>query len=278
MAVTLTYTSANGTSVPLTPSNGYEVLQNPAGLAVAPQALTLNPLAGSDGSVLSRRRHDVRPIMLALDVSHPTRLQTRVNELARMLLAGEGTLTWDDGTVTRQLRRVVYEAGLDGGWDPGQDGARVALSLLALDPWWYGQTQSAAIGIASPTAFDAAIPFDDAIPFDGGAATAVTVDGDEAAFPVFSVVGPFTTLAVSDGTSTWELAAALGSGETLLIDSRPASRGPRTATGGTDWSLLSEASRLWTLPTGTSSIIAGSSGSGAGSSVTVTWETRWLTP
>ena len=102
----------------------------------------------------------------------------------------------------------------------------MALSLLALDPWWYGQTQSAAIGIASPTAFDAAIPFDDAIPFDGGAATVVTVDGDEAAFPVFSVVGPFTTLAVSDGTSTWELAAALGSGETLLIDSRPASRGP----------------------------------------------------
>lgn len=276
---TLTWTDADGATTDLVRSQGLLIERGPIGLDTPPVDNILSPFIVGDGSALTNRRRTPRQIILPFHLEHGTRVQTRVAQLARML-QGPGTLTWSDATNTRTLKRVIYDAGLGGDLSkPASPVWRKAIvSLLALDPWWYGPTESQSLTIAAPTAFDAAIPFDSAIPFDGGASSSISIDGDAEAYPVFTVTGPADTLVVTDGVLAWQLAAALGAGQTLIVDTRPGTRGPRLSTGSVDWSLLTGASRLWSLSTSTTSITASVTGSTGATSVIVQWEPRWLTP
>lgn len=276
---TLTWTDADGVTTDLVRSQGLLVERGPVGLDAPPVQLGLSPFVGADGSSLMSRRRTPRQVLLPFHLEHGSRVQTRVAQLARML-QGPGQLTYSDATNTRTLRRVVYEAGLGGDLSKPSSvlWRKVVVSLLALDPWWYGPQQASTVPVASPTGFDAAIPFDDVLPFDGGSTVTLAIDGDAEAYPVFTVVGPFDTLTVSNGVDAWQLAAPLAAGATIIVDARPTSRGPRSATGGTDWSLLTEASRVFALPKGSTPILAGSSGSTGSSSVAVSWEPRYLTP
>lgn len=276
---TLTWTDADGASTDLVRSEGLLVTRGPIGLDAPPVDNVLGQFTATDGASLTSRRRTPRQVILPFHLEHGTRVQTRVAQLARML-QGPGELTWTDGTSSRKLRRVIYEAGLSGDLSAASSPTwrRAVVSLLALDPWWYGESTSVPLSIAAATAFDAAIPFDDAIPFDGGASTSITVDGDADAFPVVTVVGPVSALTVSNGVQAWQLAAAVASGATIEVDSRPTSRGPRVLGGETDWSLLTEGSRLWTLPAGSASIVANATGTSGATSITAQWESRWLTP
>ncbi len=276
MTVTLTIVDATGAETALLPASGYRVLQDPLGFDVPPPLLTIDDYVGADGGALVESRRGPRPIVLPLDVSHPTRVQSRIRELA-VLLAGPVSLRWSDGTVDRTLRSVVYEAGLSGDGDVDQ-ARTVVLSLLALDPWWYGEQASAALPIAAPTAFNAAVPFNAAIPFNGGASTSVSIAGDLPAFPVIDVYGPADQVTIGCAGAEWQTAVALVAGDVLTIDTRPGRRGPRLNGAGVDWSLLTEASRLWTLPPGTTSVVVGTVGATVDTNIVMAWEPRFICP
>lgn len=276
---TLSWTAADGTTTALSRANGLLITKGPVGLDAPPVQNALSQFTTTDGASLGQQRYPERAIALPMFVEHPTRVATRIAELARMVRQ-PGTLTRTDDTTTRQLRRVIYSGGLEGDLSTAASPVwrRLVLSLVALDPFWYGPTSTQALTIGTGTGFDDAVSFDAGVPFDGGLATSISVDGDLGAFPVFSITGPATTLVVTDGTDAWQIAAALSSGQTLTIDTRPTTQGPRLGSGGVDWSLLTEASRLFELRSGTSSLIAAASGTSAATSVTVSWESRWLTP
>lgn len=279
MTITLTWTDVNGATTALDGSTGIRVTRGALGLDVPPMTNVADPYVTFDGSALISRRRNARQIALPLYVKHASRAQTPLAALA-VAFQGPGRLRYADGTVDVELRNVIYDGGLSGDQSRvvSKSWRRVVASLLALDPWWYGAAQTQALSTATPTTFDAAIGFSTAIPFDGGSSQSVIVAGAGEAFPVITVNGPMTTLTVTTGGLGWSIASALGSSDVLVVDTRPGSRGPRLNGAAVDWSLLTEASRLWTLQPGTNSIVAGATGTSGASAIAMTWEPRYLTP
>lgn len=274
---TLTWTDAAGAATVLDGTAGIIALANPVGLEAPNPANTIDDFVNFDGGILVNRSRPVRSVALGLYLEHATRVETVVSQVASML-QGPGTLIYADDVRTRTLRQVIYEAGLDGSGDANLLQRSLVVSLLALDPWWYGPAASTMLSTSAVTGFDAAISFDSATAFDGGGSIAVTVDGDIEAYPVFTVTGPATTLTVGSGGFAWQLASALTSSDTLVVDHRPSSRGPRKNNGPVDWSLVTEASRLWPLAQGLTAVITGVTGSTGATSVVMAWEPRFLTP
>lgn len=280
MATVLTWRDVNGAATVLSEATGYKVLRPTMGLGVAAPKNRVDSYIAFDGAALISRRRDTHPLLVPILVRDATRAQTKIEALATALDNGPGQLEYADGVNTRFMRNVIYEDGLDGDLSnaPSSLWRKVAVSLLALDPWWYGPANSQALSVATPTAFDAAVGFDAVLPFDGGASAGVSIVGDGESFPVITVTGPVTTLTVGSGGLLWSVANPLLSTDVLVVDHRPGSRGPRLNGGAVDWSLLSEASRLWSLAKGVASVISGTTGSTGATSITMIWEPRYLTP
>lgn len=282
----LTWTDQAGNSLLLTdPDNGIELMLGALGFDVPPVNNTVGGYVNLDGGTLVKRRRDVRPVTFGLYLQDAVRLRTVIGELAGTF-HGPGALTFNDGTHTRTLFSVIYDGGMEGEWSADMGLQRfgwrkLVVSLLALDPWWYDAEQSDPISTAQATAFNSAsVAFNDpTVAFNGSDTTLLNVDGDASALPVWTITGPFDSLLVGlAGGQAFVLADALTAGNQIIVDTRPGSRGPRLNGGAIDWSLLTPESRLWDLPVGTPSIIAGASGGAGGSAVTVAFRQRWLTP
>lgn len=284
MTVTVTCTPASGAAVELNdPDSGCEVLKGAVGLDGPPVSNNISAYLSSDGGVLVKARRTVRPIVLPLILRHATRAQTKVAEIATAFMAGPSTITFSDGINTRELQNVIYEAGLEGDWARDRSlptWHKVAVSLLALDPWWYGATDTVAFQINIQVAFDdAATTFDAVVSFDAASTNPILVEGDAPAFPVTTIVGPFDTLQVGlAGGQSFALAAPLADGDIVTVDTRPGSRGPSRNGGAIDWSLLTPASRLWELQVGTSVMNVAATGESGSSGIEMSWRERWLTP
>lgn len=287
---TATWTAADGTTIELNDpaGSGVRIVEGASGLDAPPVALNISGLVGRDGGVLTNRRRPSRALVLPLVVTSTSRVMDTVGELARKL-QGPGTLVLDDGTNTRTLRDIVYEAGIDGPMtrethlvpSPGLQYRKMVVSLIALDPWWYGAETSFELSYGADTGFDdASVSFDDAgVGFDGSSSTATTITGDAAASPLVTITGPFTTCQVGiAGGETLEIAATLADGDVITVDTAAGNRGPRINNGGIDWSLLTAGSRLFDLPVGAVTFVVGATGDGASSAVEVAYEPRLLTP
>lgn len=275
---TMTWTDVDGLATPLDGSAGVILMADPVGLDVAPPTNTIDDYLGFDGGALINRRQGPRSIALGIYVEHATRVETMVETIADMF-QGPGTLQWTDETGSKTLRQVIYEAGIDGSGTRNFRQGAMVVSLVALDPWWYGDAVSVPLSFAGTTAFSAAIAFDAAIPFDGGNSATVVVTGSKhsTAFPVITVTGP-GTVTVSLGSLGWTNTTALGASDVLVVDSRPGSRGPRLNGGSTDWSLITPGSRLFTLAQGSNSIVVGASGTTGATTVVMQYEPRSRTP
>lgn len=255
------------------------------GLDVPPVQLALAARLGAAGAARVGQRVTEREITLPFDLHDPGGdIAAEWDEVVAAIFEG-GTLTITVAGRTRVLRDVEYRGGMEGVWSfrlglPGGERRSVAAEMVALDPWWYGEGDVAVLSTSAATAFDdASTAFDDAVLFDGAAATPITVSGNAAASPITTITGPFDTLTVGlAGGQAFQLADALASGNTITVDTRPGNRGPRLNGGAVDWSLLTEASRLFELPVGTSTLLAQASGTDGNSLVSVGWDERWLTP
>lgn len=280
MAITLTWRDVAGAATVLSEATGYKVQRPTMGLGVAAPQNTLENYIAFDGAALTNRRRNTQSLIVPLLVRDATRAQTKIEALATALDNGPGQLEYADGVNTRYLKNVIYDGGLGGDMSnaPVSAWRKLAVSLLALDPWWYGPANSQALSTSAMTAFDAAVSFDAAIPFDGAVAVGVSVVGDAEAFPVITAVGPLTTLTVTVNGLSWSIANALSASDVLVVDHRPGSRGPRLNGGLLDWSLLTEASRLWTLPKGVASVITTLSGNTGATSIVMVWDPRFLAP
>jgi hypothetical protein len=293
----LSFVSDNGTTFPLDGSDGIQVVDLVDGLATIPQDLIIDARVGDGGTLVSSRL-GARRLALSVMLDDPVHL-TRLSQwstLQRALFAG-GSLVFDGSSGQRTLYQVTLESSVRSMIGPDDIDDVFTLTVVALDPWWYGPEESlggstgtCGQAFGTPTAWDAASAWDAGIPWDGGAGTAVDNTGDTAAWCEV-VVHPGTAAAVSvamsiDGIGGWT-SVALPMSRCLTVNGEPGDRGPRTGSARFGqgeapilWSLLTETSQLFELPVGTSSIITGlSSPAGDGSeSWNVFWSPRYLTP
>lgn len=284
---TFTWYDADDNATALTAANGYQIEKGGQGLTSPPTVLNLQANTGRDGSTLVKRRRTHRPVVLPLYVNTGGSARDAVGALSSAF-EGPGRLRMTDGTRTRELRQVYYEAGLEGDDSAAvsqpDEWRKVVVSLIAADPYWYDTTGSTdTVTATTNTGFDAAgTTFDAAAtPFNGGALTTLTVAGDAPAFPVWTITGAFSTLTIGlAGGDAFQMSSALASSAVLTVDADPrsATYGPRLGSNPVNWGLLTGASRLFELTPGSPVIYAGGSGTDGNSDVDVAWESRYLVP
>lgn len=162
---------------------------------------------------------------------------------------------------------------------------KFALGFRAPDPYW---TDSSG-GTVTVTVFtsraddwdDAAIEWDDAAIGWGFPAyrdcTAFNISGDMRVYPVWEIDGPGDVIVVQDlATEKWFRVDGLATGETMTIDTRPASR-DISIDGAPAWDRLVAGSELWTFAPGASAQYrVWIDGNATASEVRMTWAPAWL--
>lgn len=259
---------------------GTEALMGVTGFGLPPVQVQWIEGAG-DGAIFRGRRVLPRDIDIPLDLRAPNRaaLKDLVSRLGK-LMSGPMTLRLveNDGT---SWYTTVYRVGggayVFGSTTIGEHDAQTVVTLRAPDPFWTYSVDKRLV-ITSAGAGRGLIK--------GASLTRLRVSGSSAAgslalenignadaYPVWTVTGPGTDFAATGPGGqqfTWE--GTLGSGETLVIDSRTAS--VKDGTGANRYSELASAPRFWPIPPGFSTAQVGMSGMTSESSIIVTWSPR----
>lgn len=111
-----------------------------------------------------------------------------------------------------------------------------------------------------------------------GSATVVN-DGYGDAYPIWTIHGPGTpTLTNLTTGREFSLSVALGAGETITIDTRPARQSAIDGLGADRWGDLVKTSPrdLWTLVRGTNQLELELASAGTGSKIEMVYHRRWL--
>lgn len=291
-APTFTIIRSSGGSFELGDDTYTRVRRGVTGMAVPPVDIVSLPYLSSDGSALiSDRRPAAEMLVPLLITTDPEAGGARYVEsvVASYLNFGPVTLRVDTGGRIRERLEVVYTGGLEGNESVGSslsdDWRKVVLELTALDPWWYGDTINISLDFDDGVAFDSpGTAFDSSTTnFDGLASVSTGIPGDATAFPIVTLQGPFTTCYIGKTLSSEriELAGPLAEGDTITVDSRPGSRGPRLNNGPVDWSLLTSESRLLRIEPSAGPFVrlyAAATGTDVSSVAEVSYRQRWLTP
>lgn len=288
----LEFRSTNGSVWPLDGSSGVTLLEEAEGLFEIPDDLVIDPRVGVDGGVLVNRRQSPRRLVLPFLLVAPSgRVRGLWGQVFAALRAG-GTLVYTEGASVRELRHVVLES-VDRSWSGHDLGTRrddlFTVSMLGLDPWWYGEMDLTEIDLAAidGTPWDPPVSWAPDLPWNGGDAEAITVAGDTGAAPVFTITGPVEEVIVARSGLAWAWQTELASGEGGTVDCRPGRRGPRLGSdivsgvgtlGDVRWQLLTEQSRLFNLEPGDNTLAIGVTGASAGATLTVGVEPRYLIP
>lgn len=263
---TLTWVDASDTSTALTSANSVAVQKGVLGFEAPPVEVGWASAINRAGGIITRTRTTERPFTIPLYIEDTTEVD-QVGTLFAAFRNGPGKLQANNGSRTRELRDVYYEAGLEGQWADGAHRhgawAKRTCSFIALDPYWYATTASTASDLSADDSF--------------------TVSGDVESYPVITLTGPFTTLTDFQwGDSSFDLSAALADSATIVIDTRPWETfyGPAGPTDPTnlDWSLLTAGSTIGPAGPGSVAVSYTATGTGANTDVTVVWYDRYYTP
>lgn len=118
----------------------------------------------------------------------------------------------------RELTNVRLVGGLSAP-DPGPGPVTVGLELTAYDPLFYGAEQDLSF-TTSGVPFFPGPPFS-LTPESVSATTRVAIPGELPVWPVWTIQGPVSTFAVSNGESAWRLPGPLTGAESLTIRTDP---------------------------------------------------------
>lgn len=286
----VSWVSDTGTTLALDGSGGVHVQRDVKGFDGPPIRNTIDERIG-DGALRVNSRRPERVLQLPLLVDENT---ITAGEVVRLFQSG--TFVASSG---RELRSVVYEAGLEGQWSVDTGGInglshrKFVVTLVALDPWWYGGVQTVTGSFGAPTAWNAAVAWSAAIPWNGGASQLILNEGDVPASADI-VIDPGTgnnqVVSMSlGGVGGWETDFLL-TGEYTTVSTVAGRRGPTWGSAGhfneqpvrIDWTLLTAASQLFELPVGLVELVFGISAGGGAVSGDEEWHViyrpRYFTP
>lgn len=155
---------------------------------------------------------------------------------------------------------------------------KAVLHFIAEQPYWQDVSDtSASWSVSTPATFFPIFPLR-LSSSEVFADVTVSNDGDVEAWPVWTVTGPGSSLALRNLT-TGELlssSATLLGGDTLTIDTRPGRKTVTALSGSNQFSTLSSASTLWSFTRGSNSVRIELAGTTAASGVALKWRRRWL--
>jgi phage-related protein len=246
-------------------------------------------IPGQDGSRNRSTRFKPHEFSLKLTVaaSSEASLRSAIRSLESAMNPKRGTgiirVTSPIGDTRELPCKVVDGLGLEEKPEmSGPDMQQAVVTFKAFDPLWRDVSDTS-------TSFDvgAAVSFFPFFPLrltnsQIAVDTSINNDGDDEAFPVWTIAGPGSVIKLSNLTTGEVLefsTLTLAAGESVVIDTRPGSKGATRNTGVSVYSDLTLASSLWTLQTGVNLIRLEMSGAQTGiSKLTVSFRKRYLSP
>ncbi|MEU8623326.1 phage tail family protein [Streptomyces sp. NPDC048669] len=282
----VSFTDPAGMTTMLTDwERGWVVQPGAKGLDMPSYAIAQDESPGIDGYEVRQVRAQGKTITLPIAfwandsrAAYKARRRAFIRSLNPKRGQGTLTLTEPDGAV-RSIG-VRYTDGMEGDESLDAAGARWCITALVFavpSPYWVGgevtqEWRNAASG-----------PFLPLLPLkvgDSQVLGAVTVDndGDDDAFPVWTIKGPATSATLTNQTTgqTLVLNRTLASTDTVVIDTRER-RQTALLNGVTNlWPDLSTASTLWPLELDTNNLTLSVAGSTTETSVRMTYQPRYL--
>jgi hypothetical protein len=261
MARQLQWVAADGTTINLTDrSSGYRVLDRTTGLTSPSYELSTSRYAGIDGAALAAMSALPRDITLAMLVEGADRatFRARVAQLVHAMRpkAGLGQLVATDEL--GRVRRIscYYKGGLEGTEQRGEKSAdrwwKASVQLWAPSPWFNGDTQVIDFGLGAPTPFFPIFPL---VLSPSNVQGQLTVDltvADGPSYPVWTVTGPGSALTLTNLTTggVIQVNAAIGDGQTMIIDTRQGFQSVRRGDGTNLMGALASDPTMWPLADG----------------------------
>lgn len=264
---------------------GWVLQPGPKGLDMPAYAMATDESPGIDGyavrQVRAQGKEIVLPIAFWQDDSRAAYLARR-REFIRALnpKRGPGTLTLTQPDGETRTIEAYYAGGMEGDESRDASGARWCMTVITFacpSPYWLGGAVTREWKAAVTGDFYPILPL---VVRDSEALGAVTVDndGDDTAFPVWTVTGPATSVSLSNDTTgeSLLLTRTITNSDTVVIDTRER-RQAALLNGVTNlWPDLSSSSALWALEPGVNSLTLTVAGSGGDTRVNLSYQPRYL--
>jgi len=286
MTETLSWTDVDGAVTVLTDDGTVGAAYGLEGRFMPPTEVAYQTSQVAAGGTVTLVRHDVRELAVPIEVwaEDQTAFRAALRSLALTFNAtrGDGTFTatGPDGTSRQLTCRYV------GGLAPIEDWSAfnahvttVVVVLRAHDPYWTDVAPQTDTFAAGEQGLWLPWPPVTVLP-DGVFASARVVNaGDVVAWPVWTITGPATTLKILNRTSGLKivLAAAIGAGQTVTIDTRPGVKSVADSAGANRFASLTSTSRLWPFVAGPNIVEISFTGQSDDTAVDLSWRRRWLT-
>jgi phage-related protein len=266
-------------------ANGWVLQPGAKGLDMPAYNFTQDESPGIDGYAIRQVRASGKEIALPVafwaDDSRAAYLDRR-RTLIRSLnpKRGEGKLTVTQADGATRTIGARYSAGLEGDESLDAAGARWCMGVLTFacpSPFWLGPEATTEWRAAVAGSF---FPFLPLVVGNSQVLGSVTVDndGDDDAFPVWTVTGPATSVSLTNVTTgeVLVLARTITVGDTVVIDTRERQQ-TALLNGDTNlWGDLSDASTMWALQPGLNDLTLTVSGSTSNTRVRMTYQPRYL--
>lgn len=285
-APTVSWTDPQGrTTVLSDDANGWVLQPGATGLDMPTYQVYADESPEIDGNFIRQVRAQARTVMLPLavfsSVSRADFLQ-RKRDLRRSLnpKLGSGTLTVTETDGTSRSIPARYQSGAEGDESVDSGGMRsqvLALTFTCPSPFWLGDLVHQEFQVVQSGSFFPLLPLRLGTSQVLGDIV-ITNDGDDVAYPVWTVKGPATSVVLSNVTTgaSLTLNQSLGSGDTAVIDTRE-----RVQTvllnGSTNlWPNLDPGSSLWGLEPSDNEVTLTLTGATGASLMTLDFQPRYL--
>lgn len=282
----VTFTDPGGVATTFTDwENGWVLQPGAKGLDMPSYAVAQDESPGIDGYAVRQVRAQGKDISLPIaffaDDSRDGYLARR-RAFIRSLnpKRGLGTLTVTQIDGEARTIGVLYASGMEGDESLDAAGRRWCINSIifnAPSPYWLGAEVEETWKTGDAGTFLPLLPL---VVGDSQVLGAVTVDnnGDDDAFPVWTIEGPATSVTLTNNTTeqTLVLTRTITSSDTIVIDTRQ--RQQTALLNGTTnlWPNLSDASELWALETGINDLNLSVAGSTTDTRVRMSYQLRYL--
>lgn len=265
--------------------NGWVLQPGARGLDMPAYAFTQDESPGIDGYDVRQVRAEGKEIALPISFwadDSRTAYLTRRRTLIRSLnpKRGPGTLTVTQPDGAARTIAAYYTAGLEGDESLDAAGARWCTTVLTFgcpSPYWLGPEVTTEWKTGTTGTFFPVLPLTVG---DSNVLGSVTVDndGDDNAYPVWTVTGPATSVTLTNTTTgdVLLLTRTITGTDTVVIDTRERRQTAVLNDVTNLWGNLSTASTMWPLVTGINDLTLSVAGSTTATRVRMTYQPRYL--
>jgi phage-related protein len=266
-------------------ANGWVLQPGAKGLDMPAYNFTQDESPGIDGYAIRQVRASGKEIALPIAfwaddsrAAYLARRRTLIRSLNPKRGLGALTVAQSDGTA--RTIGACYSAGLEGDESLDAAGARWCMGVLTFacpSPFWLGAEVTTEWRSAVTGTFFPVLPL---VVGNSQVLGAVTVDndGDDDAFPVWTITGPATAVSLTNVTTgeVLVLARTVTVGDTIVIDTRERQQ-TALLNGVTNlWGALSDPSTMWALEPGLNDLTLTVTGSTSNTRVRMTYQPRYL--